>query len=124
MTTPAITTNTPDTPDARRYNRIRRWLGVADVGIGALLLVVLLTTGWTGDLRDLTYRASFQNYALAVAMYVLVLILIVKILGMGLDYYGFRLEHRFHLSNMRFSAWIKDELKEFLVGVVLTGIVA
>jgi STE24 endopeptidase len=124
MNSPATTGPPADTPEARRYNRIRRWLGVADVGIGVLLLVVLLATGWTGVLRDLAYRAAFQNYVLAVALYILALLLIAKLLGLGLDYYGFRLEHRFHLSNQRLSSWIKDQLKEFLVGAVLAGIVA
>ena len=36
-----------DSPEARRYNRIRRWLGIADFVIGLVLLVVLLVTGWT-----------------------------------------------------------------------------
>ena len=45
-----------DTPEARRYNRIKRWLGMADAVIGFALLVVLLTTGWTARLRDWSYH--------------------------------------------------------------------
>ena len=45
-------------------------------------------------------------------------------LGLGLDYYSFRLEHRYHLSNLRLRAWLWDQAKEFLVGAVLAGIVA
>ena len=44
-----------DSPQARRYNRIRRWLGVADFVLGLSLMVVLLTTGWSGALRDIAY---------------------------------------------------------------------
>jgi STE24 endopeptidase len=43
---------------------------------------------------------------------------------LGLDYYGFRLEHRFQLSNLKLRSWIWDQCKSFLVGVVLAGIVA
>src|ERR1019366_8053082 len=111
MNSPATTGSSAETPEARRYNRIRRWLGIADVGFGALLLVVLLATGWTDVLRDLAYRSAFQNYVLAVALYILALMLIAKLLGLGLDYYGFRLEQRFHLSNQRLSPWIKDQFK-------------
>jgi STE24 endopeptidase len=119
----AIVAPPADSPDARRYNRIRRWLGVADFLLGLILMVVLLVTGWTGTLRDVAYRATFQHYSLAVFLYVLILMLIGKILGLGLDYYSFRLEHRYQLSNMRLRAWVLDEIKSFLVGMVLAGIV-
>jgi STE24 endopeptidase len=113
-----------DSPEARRYNRVRRWLEVSDLALGLALLVALLATGWTRGLRDLAYRAAFQHYALALLFYVAGMMLIAKLLGFGLDFYGFRLEHRYHLSNQRLGAWLKDEGKGLLVGVVLGVIVA
>jgi len=112
-----------DTPETRRYNRIRRWLGASDFILGLLLLVILLATGWNGTLRDFAYRGSFQTYSLAVALYVGMLMAIGKVLGFGLDYYGFRLEHRFNLSNQKLPAWIWDETKGFLVGLVMAVII-
>jgi STE24 endopeptidase len=112
-----------DSPEARRYNRIHRWLGIAEFLLGLGLLLVLLVTGWTGALRDIAYRAAFQNYTLAVFLYVFILMAIGKLLGSGLDCYGFRLEHRFHLSNQSFSSWLWDETKGFLVGLALGGVV-
>jgi Zn-dependent protease with chaperone function len=112
-----------DTPEARRYNRIKRWLGIADFVLGLVLLLVLLATGWNGTLRDVAYRASSQTYVLAVFFYVVMLMLIGKFLGLGLDYYGFRLEHRFNLSNQKLRAWLWDETKGFLVGLVLACII-
>ena len=72
----------------------------------------------------LAYEAAFQHYCLALFLYLLMLMVLAKVLGLGLDYYSFRLEHRYHLSNMRLRAWLWDEGKGFLVGLVLAGIVA
>jgi STE24 endopeptidase len=112
-----------DSPEAHRYNLIRRWLGIADFALGFAFLIVLLVTGWSGYLRGLAYRMGFQNYSLSVFMYLLLLLVISKALGFGLDYYGFRLERRFKLSTQRLRSWAVDEVKGFLVGLVLGTIV-
>ena len=119
----AIVVPPADSPESRRYNRVRRWLGISDFVLGLALLVLVLATGWSGTLRDFAYRAAFQNYTLAVFLYVGMLLLLGKLAGLGLEYYGFRLEHRYHLSNQRLSAWATDEIKGFLVSVVLGAIV-
>ena len=107
-----------DSPEVRRYNRIRRWLGMADALIGFLLLVVLLVTGWTGKLRDLAYLGAGQHYFLAVFLYVLMFSVIIKALSAPLDYLGFRLEHKYNLSNQKMRSWLWDELKGWLVGLI------
>jgi len=112
-----------DSPEARRYNRIHRWLGITDFVIGSVFLVVLLITGWSGWLRDLALRRGFQNYTLAVFLYLFFLLLISKVLGFGLDYYGFQLERRFQLSTQKFRSWLWDEAKSFLVGLGMGTIV-
>ncbi len=117
-------TPTPvDSPESRRYNRVKRWLGVADFGLGLLLLVLLLATGWSGTIRDLALRGASSNYSFAVFLYVLMLMLISRALGFPIDYYGFRLEHRYHLSNQRLRSWLWDEFKGTLVGLVFATIV-
>ena len=113
-----------DSPEVRRYNRIRRWLGIAEFLLGLVMLAVLLATGWTDWLRDLAYRAAFQIYPLAVLFYVVMLVLIGKALGFPLDYYGFRLEHRFRLSTQTGSAWAWDETKQLAVGAALGVLLA
>jgi STE24 endopeptidase len=122
----ATTETTPvlaDSPESRRYNRVKRWLGIADFATGFGLFVVLLATGWSGTLRDLAERGASQNYAYAVFLYVLMLMLIGKVLGTPLDYYGFRLEHRYNLSNQKFRSWLWDEFKSLLIGLVMATIV-
>lgn len=118
------TLSTPtDSPESRRYNRLKRWLGIADFVVGLVLLLVLLGTGWTGLLRDLAYRGASQHYVLSVFLYLLMLLVIGKLLGLGFEYYGFRLEHRFNLSNQKLRSWIWDEVKSFLVGLIMAVIV-
>jgi len=112
-----------DSPEARRYNRIRRWLGIADFAVGFVFLIVLLVTRWSDGMRDLAYRGGGQSYSLSLFLYLVLLLAIGKALGIGLDYYGFHLERRFHLSNQRLGAWAWDEIKGFLVGIVLGGVV-
>src|SRR5580704_12882880 len=112
-----------DSVESRRYNRIKRWLSVADVVIGFGLLIVLLATGWTGTLRDWAYRGGAQNYSFAVFLYVLMLMLISKAIGLPLEFYEFRLEHRFQLSNQRLRSWLWDEVKGLLISLVLATVV-
>jgi STE24 endopeptidase len=112
-----------DSPEARRYNRLRRWLGIADFAVALVFLIVLLVTGWSDSLRDMAYRLGFQNYSLSLFVYLLLLLVIAKALSVGLDYYGFLLEHRFKLSTQRFRSWAWDEMKGFLVGLVLGTVV-
>jgi STE24 endopeptidase len=112
-----------DSPEARRYNRIRRWLGIADFAVGLVFLILLLVTGWSDSLRDVAYRLGFQNYSLSLFVYLLLLLVIAKALRVGLDYYGFLLERRFKLSTQRFRSWVWDEVKGFLVGLVLGTVV-
>ncbi len=119
MTLSGSTIQPKDTAETRQYNRIRRRLSIADLALNFVFLIVLLATGWNAILRDWSYRASGQRYALAVFFYVLMLLVISKLLGSVLDYYGFRIEHRFNLSNQKLKSWVWDEAKGWLVGLAI-----
>ena len=103
-----------DSPETQRYNRIHRWLEITDFLIGLAFLVLLLATDWTSTLRDWAYRSAGQHYALAVFFYITMLLAISKVLGFGLDYYGFRIEHRYNLSNQSIRSWLWDQAKTWL----------
>jgi STE24 endopeptidase len=120
QTNPSVTA---DSSESRRYNSIKRWLGLADFAVGFGLLVLLLATGWTGTLRDLAERGASQNYSFAVFLYVVMLMIIGKIIGTPLEYYEFRLEHRYNLSNQKFRSWLWDEFKGFVLGLIMATIV-
>jgi Zn-dependent protease with chaperone function len=113
-----------DTPQARQYSRIRRRLSVSDTALGVIFLVVLLAAGFTRDLRDLSFQFAREHYVLALFFYVLLLTVISKALSLPLDLYSFRVEHRFQLSNQSPKAWIIDEVKGWLVGLVIATLLA
>jgi STE24 endopeptidase len=117
-------TNSPDTPEARRYNQIKRWLGFADLAIGFIFLLVLLATGWSARLRDFALGpGEARDYYLAIVLYVLSLLAISKVLGFAFEFYAFRLERRYHLSDQSLRSWLWDESKTFLLSFVLATIV-
>lgn len=117
-----VADNTPDSPEARSYNRIKRWLEIGDMAVSIGFLVLLLVTGWSSALRDAAIRLSREHYAIQLFYYVLFLSVGSKILGFGLDFYSFRLEHRFNLSNQRLTSWLKDQAKGWLLGLVLATV--
>ena len=114
----------PDTPEAREYNRTKRWLEMGDLAIGIGFLVALLVFGWTNTLRDFAKSIAGDHYALQLFYYVVLLSILSKLLGLALDVYGFRLEHRFNLSNQKLGSWIGDQIKGWLLGIVLGAIIA
>jgi STE24 endopeptidase len=116
--------NSNDTAEARRYNQIKRWLGFADLATGFVFLVVLLVTGWSSRLRDLALGpGEHRNYYFAVALYVFSLLAIGKVLGFGLEFFAFRLERRYHLSDQTLRAWLWDETKSLLLSFALATVI-
>lgn len=114
----------PDTAEARAYNRARRGIEIGDLAISFGFLVVLLATGWTNSLSALARRLGSDHYALSLFLYILLLSIISKILGSGLDFYGYRLERRFNLSNQRLGSWMGDQFKAWALGLILGTVVA
>ena len=113
---PEPVTTIPDSPEARRYNRLKRWLSFADLATGFLFLLVLLVTGWSARLRDLALGHGEQrNYYLAIILYVFFLLVISKVLSFAFEFYAFRIEHQFHLTEQRLRSWLWDENKTFLL---------
>src|SRR5215469_12801361 len=113
-----------DTAEVREYNRAKRWLEIGDLILSFGFLIALLVTGWTNTLSALARRLGGDHYALNLFLYVLFLSILSKALGFALDIYGFRLEHRFNLSNQRAGSWIKDEIKGWVLGLILGAFLA
>ncbi|TAM84159.1 MAG: M48 family peptidase [Acidobacteria bacterium] len=101
---------------AKAYHRAGRILGVANFALEFMLLVVLIFGGWTTALR--TFAQSVTSHPVpALLIYFLLFGLILHLPGLPLSYLkGYRLEHRYGLSNQTLWKWVKDQLKGLAVG--------
>jgi STE24 endopeptidase len=104
---------TADSTEARRYHRLLRRISVADLALGLVLMGVLLAADWTSDFRNFAVRVAGDHHAAALFLYTSILLLLTKFFNLGLDYYSFRIEHRYHLSNQRLRGWAWDQTKGF-----------
>jgi STE24 endopeptidase len=109
-----------DSVESRRYNRLIRRIGAADLALGFGLMGVILATDWTSDFRNFAVRVAGDHHAVALFLYTSILLLLAKAVSLGLDYYGFLVEHRYHLSNQRLPLWAWDEAKGFALSFLIS----
>jgi STE24 endopeptidase len=109
-----------DSAEARSYNRLLRRIGVADPALGLLLMGVILAADWTSDFRNFAVHVAGDHHALALFLYTSILLLLTKAFSLGIDFYSFRVEHRFHLSNQRLPNWAWDQTKSFALTFLLS----
>jgi STE24 endopeptidase len=61
-------------------------------------------------------------HAAALFLYTSILLLLTKFLNLGLDYYSFRIEHRYHLSNQRVRDWAWEQTKGFALTFLISQV--
>jgi len=102
-----------------RYHRLRRRVTVVSLGLEALFLGGLVSTGASVALRDLAVGLSGGRPALVVVVYVLLVAAIYEVLVLPLGFYrGFLLERRYGLSRETPGAWARDHVKAAALGLV------
>jgi STE24 endopeptidase len=112
---------------AARYHRLQRRVSVASVAWSVGLLVILLWSGASGWLRDVSVAVAAAlvgagRMAPAVLLYVVGLTMLHAIGDLTLGYYGgYLLERRYGLSQQRPRAWLTDQAKSLALTVVLGG---
>lgn len=108
---------------ARRYARQSQLLMLANLGISAVVIAVLLFSGLSFWLRDaLKFAAGWQPIAgwepWRTALYFLALGAAVAIIDAPLSWYGgYVLPHRYGLSTQRFGTWLLDGLKSLAISL-------
>ncbi|MEJ2050608.1 MAG: M48 family metallopeptidase, partial [Calditrichota bacterium] len=104
---------------AKKYNNIKLSLSLIGIAIDLAFWLVLIFTGLNIILAR--FSGSFATH-IFIQFYIFVGILGIAniIIKMPLSVYGgYVLEHRFSLSNQKLGQWIWEQLKGFLVGIVL-----
>ena len=113
----------PDAETARRYERTSLWLRLLNAAIFGGALLLLLLSGASVALRDAVRGVSDSAWA-QVALYVAVVVSAYSLLTLPLDYTtGFRREHRYGLSNQKVRGWLADQMKSFLLSLLLSVVV-
>jgi STE24 endopeptidase len=106
---------------ATRYHRLRRRASLIGTALGALLLVVLLLTGWSVLLRDLARGIAGDSFVPLVATYVTLVVLISEVFQLPLAFYqGVTLERRYGLSTQATMAWWVDQCKATVLALVFS----
>jgi STE24 endopeptidase len=114
---------------ATRYHRLRRRAELAGTAVAGLILLALLVSGAGFYLREI---ASFSGglapgfeEALTVLAFAIALSILLQIAELPFAYYqGFRLEHRYGLSNQTLAHWIGDQLKGGALATILGALAA
>ena len=99
------------------------WLLLWDFLIGAIIYVLLLSTGLSARLRDFAERTT-RSPALQGAIYGAEFIVVTSVASLPWSIWeGFVREHAYGLSNLTFGAWFVEQLKSFGIALVVGAIV-
>jgi STE24 endopeptidase len=102
---------------ARRYEKEKRLLGFADMLLFLAVLLIFYFSGLSERLANLDIGGAFAGTFL---LYAIVLYGLITALGLPLAYFsGYVHEHKWHFSNHTIMSWLWEQLKSFLVGLIL-----
>jgi len=106
--------------NAKAYNRIKLIISILVTSLGILFLIVLIFTGLSKYIADISFRFS-SNIYIALVIFILFLFIIQSIISFPFSLYsGYYVEHKYSLSNQTFLKWILEEMKSDLVSIVLS----
>ena len=106
--------------EPKRYESIKHIVGVSKFILDVLVLIFLLTSGWSARIRTLAETAVNSEW-LRVIVYMAIVGAVLKAIDLPFSFYsGYVLEHRFGLSRQSLAGWIKDQMKGLALGVTLS----
>ncbi len=109
---------------ALRYHRSGMVLWAVDLLVGVTIPALVLYTGWSARLRDVARHVG-RGWAGTVLVYVFLYITLTGLITLPLGYYQeFVREHAYGLTHQTLAKWVSDTIKAWLVGSVISGLVA
>lgn len=109
---------------AKKYEKVKLTVGVVEGIFSFILLVLFVTLGYSKSLERYAFSYTSNPY-IALIIFGLVLGLISSALSLPVDYiFGFRLEHKFNLSNQTLKGWIIERIKSAVIGSVIGAPIA
>src|SRR5947208_639798 len=104
---------------AKEYARVRRVLFFVNLGIGLAVLLIMLLSGLSLELRKLV-ESWTTNQWLVVPLYMAIFGGAYAVLTFPMDVYaGYYLPKKYGLLHESFRAWLVDLVKAGLVAIVL-----
>jgi STE24 endopeptidase len=102
---------------ARRYEKEKRWLGLAGMALYLVILLAFYVSGLSFKLAHLEIGGTFIFPFL---LYVLALQATLALLSFPLNFYrSYIHEHKWNFSNHTVKSWLWEQVKAFWVGFVL-----
>ena len=109
---------------AKKYSKIKLTVGITEGIISFIVLFLFITLGYSKKLELIVYGYTSNPY-IALVYFGLIIGIVSSVISFPVDYFfGFRLEHKFGLSNLTFGGWILEKLKAALVGGVIAAPIA
>jgi STE24 endopeptidase len=106
--------------EPRKYESIKHAVGITGFILDALILLYLLTSGWSVRIRTFAESLSGSEW-ITVMVYAIVIGAVFKLVDLPLTFYlGYVVEHQFKLSRQTFFDWLKDQFKALLIGIPLS----
>ncbi len=104
---------------AKQYERVKLIVSIVESVLSFVAILLFVLTGLSLELRDWVQSFVSQPYV----QFLLFMALAggaLSVLTLPFDFYsGFVLEHRYQLSNQTLWSWLKEKLKESLVGLAI-----
>lgn len=111
---------------ARAYSKQKLYIGLVQgtlIPIAVLLILQfsILSESLEVLSMDLLGAVGITNYWLGAVLFVIFFLLINFVVGLPISYYsGYKLEHRYGLSNQDVPGWVKDQLKSLALMLLMT----